>query len=290
MSAAGVSEPGDETASPLPDPDSSEVKQLLPSTSHLHIYRYLHSQRANPPTMQEIRSHIAEIHGGQAPAQTDRRLRDLRDYFAVETIRQGQEHRYVLRGRHSRPKDGPRRQLSERERAQVLAPQRCAQCGMTPLDHHIVLVVDHKLPRDWGGSDTLENLQPLCERCNSGKQAWFATYDEYADQISQAAHHEDPYKRIGELLKAFEGDWVPSELIKVVASMQQHQDDWQRRLREIRNLGWIILSKRTTEPDTKRSLSWYRVAHWEPWPSGSIRSEIKRIENERKKHHRLRDE
>jgi 5-methylcytosine-specific restriction endonuclease McrA len=225
--------------------------------------------------MLEIRAHLAE-RLGEAPAQTDRRVRDLRDHFEVPAVRMGREHRYKLEGWSRVKKDGSRKSLSSRVRAEVLAPQRCAQCGQTPLDHGVVLVVDHKVPREWGGTDELDNLQPLCEQCNSGKKAYFATYDIYAEEIKAASMHLEPHRRIGELLKAFRGDWAPSALISVVASMRQYQEDWQKRLRELRLLGWKISSRREKDAITGRTNTWYRAEHWEPWPEGSIRAEVAR--------------
>ncbi len=263
----------------LPEPGSAELENLGLSSSHLKLYAFLYEMRNKPPTMLEIRSHIAE-EKGEAPAQTDRRVRDLRDHFHIPALRDGRSHRYHLTGWNKDRKNGLRRALSRRLRAQVLAPQRCAQCGRTPLDHHVVLVVDHKIPRDWGGPDELENLQPLCEDCNSGKKAFYGEYNKYADKIRIAAEHVEPHGRIGELLKAFQGDWVPGDLIGVVASMKQYQDDWQRRLRELRKLGWEYESKRSKDSKTGRSLSFYRLNQWEPWPEGSIRAEIKRRERQ----------
>ncbi|MFD2354227.1 HNH endonuclease [Nonomuraea ferruginea] len=124
-------------------------------------------------------------------------------------------------------------------------------CGRTPLDHQVVMVVDHKVPRHWGGSDEISNLQPLCEECNAGKKAYFANYDQYADAIRQSAEHPEPHGRIGELIKAFRGDWVPAELIELVASMKQYQEDWRKRTRELRLLGWTYETKKRKDPKNK---------------------------------------
>lgn len=43
---------------------------------------------------------------------------------------------------------------------------RCRSCGT-----HERLTVDHVIPLALGGTDDLENLQTLCERCNSVKGA-----------------------------------------------------------------------------------------------------------------------
>ncbi|WP_197042593.1 HNH endonuclease [Microbispora rosea] len=225
--------------------------------------------------MREIRAHLQEVLG-EAPSQTDRRVRDLRDHFSAPAKRINGEYRYVLEGWIASRTNGSRKPLSDAVRAQVLAPQRCAMCGRTPLGHKVVMVVDHKLPRHWGGSDEINNLQPLCEECNAGKKAYFATYDQYSDAIRQAGAHPEPHGRIGELMKAFEGDWIPAELIELVASMKQYQEDWRKRTRELRLLGWTYETEKRKDPNTGRIRVRYRVTSWEPWPQGSIAAEVRR--------------
>ncbi|WP_232285305.1 HNH endonuclease [Saccharomonospora xinjiangensis] len=185
---------------PLPLPDSPEL-DVLPTESHRLLYAYLFERRDDPPTMREIRAYLAE-RLGEAPAQTDRRVRDLRDHFDVPAVRLGADYRYRLTGWSKVKKAGSRKGVSKRVRAEVLAPQRCAQCGRQPLEHGVVLVVDHKVPREWGGADDIENLQPLCEDCNSGKKAFYATYDEYAEEIAAASLHPEPHGRIGGATKS----------------------------------------------------------------------------------------
>ena len=114
------------------------------------------------------------------------------------------------------------------------------------LENGVVLDPIHKVPREWGGAGDIDSLQPLCAECNPGKKDFYATYDEHAEKIRVAAVHREPHGRIGELLKTFQGDWVPSGLIGAVASMHQYQEDWQRRLRKLRSLGWAIRTKRKT--------------------------------------------
>lgn len=44
--------------------------------------------------------------------------------------------------------------------------RRCVQCGCRPADEP---AKDHIVPICLGGSDAIDNLQPLCRTCNSGK-------------------------------------------------------------------------------------------------------------------------
>lgn len=45
----------------------------------------------------------------------------------------------------------------------------CCSCGRNVKQHRVTLHVDHILPRSKGGTDSRENLQALCMKCNSGK-------------------------------------------------------------------------------------------------------------------------
>ncbi|WP_346433177.1 HNH endonuclease [Sphaerotilus microaerophilus] len=45
---------------------------------------------------------------------------------------------------------------------------KCVACGRGSHDD-VILHVDHILPRSRGGTDSLDNFQTLCDRCNIGK-------------------------------------------------------------------------------------------------------------------------
>lgn len=255
---------------PLPEPESAELEALLTSEALRMMYGLLYRRRSNPPTMGEVSLFMATALGADQ-VHIDRRLRELRDHFDVPAVRAGADHRYPLRGwAASRGERQP--VISLRLRAEVLAPQRCAQCGESPLQHRVVLVVDHKIPRSWGGSNDADNLQPLCEACNAGKRDYFRTYEAHAERIQQAASSDEPQRRIGELLKAFDGGWVRTDLLSIVASAKEYQEDWQRRLRDLRFLGWEVQSRRSYD-EGARVWTYYRAVRWRPWPD-NIRAAI----------------
>ncbi len=269
-------------ASDLPAPDSGELRELLPLAVHQAIYAVLYVRRDDPPTMQEIRDAVAEKLGDAAGSQVQlqRRVRDLRRHFVIPHPTAADGYRYRLTGRKEGTAD--EEQISARVRAEVLRHKRCEMCGRTPAEDGVRLHVDHKIPREWGGTNEPENLQALCSECNEGKKAYFATFAEHADKIQEAIGHEEPHRRIGELLKAFYPGEVRSDVIELVASAQQYQEDWQKRLRELRKLGWDYATRRERD-DRGRVRVYYRLTNWEPWPEGKIRAEISRRERDKRR-------
>jgi 5-methylcytosine-specific restriction endonuclease McrA len=201
-------------------------------------------------------------------AQLDRRRRELRRWFVIEKIKKGNKLVYRLVGERERPLWD--NDISLRLRASVLgrAHGRCQMCGRTVQAHGIALVVDHKIPKDWGGSSTdEENLWALCEDCNAGKKAHFASQDKSV--MRAVMHHKSVHVRIGELLKLNLQKPIPSALIELVAG----QDDWRKRTRELRYLKWEIDATRRKLPSGKVE-SYYTLKKFTEWPddpSGWIR-------------------
>lgn len=219
---------------------------------------------------------------GELQEHIDRRLRELRRHFLVPAVKpaDGGLPRYQLQGWAAGAPTEDQISISSRVRAQVLAPQRCFQCGKTPQVDGVKLVVDHKVPLSWGGGNEKENLQPLCEECNSGKRDYFQTYEAFSDQIRMAINHPEPQKRIGEFMKALKGTWLRTDLLGMVASAREFQEDWQRRLRDLRYLGWVIEPQRRYN-EGARVWTYYRLVHDEPWPD-DIRAAIKAEEKRRR--------
>jgi 5-methylcytosine-specific restriction endonuclease McrA len=256
----------------LPAPNSRDLRNLPLSYQAREIYRLLYETRETPLTMREIREHLAHI---ATQEQLDRRRRELNRYFEITHVRSGSETRYrLVRQKPRLP--GSDRGISERDRAAILRHGICAMCGRTPLTDGVRLQVDHKVPKEWGGSDDLDNLQPLCEECNRGKKNFFSSFDVHSDAIRAAINHPSVHKRIGELLKAFAPEPVQSDVLELVANPPgDYQEDWQKRLRELRVLGWVISVSRRREE--KRTRTYYRLDTAKPWPD-DIRAEIRRRE------------
>lgn len=246
---------------PGPAKPSSAVRPL--SGFHKQLYdAFVQLGVGKPVTPSELRKQM-----GIAPhehSQLRRRIKELQDrgYNAhrVDGRRAG-EYLYVLesaaptltvRGPHA---------ISAKTRAEVLhrAGRRCQMCGRMPQSDGIKLAVDHRIPREWGGTNDVENLEALCEECNGGKKAYFATLDAVA--MRRCINYDESVQRIGELLKVFKGRVPPRRLIAAVAM----EDEWPRRLRELRDLGWKVDSVRVKGQRGAAKFS-YRLIADKPWP------------------------
>ncbi len=198
--------------------------------------------------------------------QFGRRRRDLHYYYRIDKRQVGQTVLYIYRGPLAEPRDAS--PISVKVRAEILntARGRCGMCGRTIEAHGITLVMDHKIPREWGGQTERDNLWAICEQCNHGKKNFFASVDSPA--IRQAISHQSVHVRVGELLKAFCGVPVPSYLIGFVAG----QDDWKKRTRELRYLGWkIAASKKKVEGRVRSFYTLRKYTSWPMDPTGWIR-------------------
>lgn len=251
----------------LPAPDSDELFAVLGPSNLRTLYGWLYRrQTGNPPTERELQMFITDAMG-EAPDDCDRRLAELGRHFEIVwTDGATGSRRIELRGWSDTAPSPGELEISSRLYAQVLMPQRCFQCGRTPKDHGVVLDVDFKIPQSWGGGTEIENLQPMCEPCMEGKRDYLQSFEALADKIRLAINYPEPQRRIGELLLAFGTEWVRSDLLAMVASAQEYQEDWQRRLRDLRFLGWDYELKKRTLDGSGRVWVFYRLKKSAPWP------------------------
>ncbi len=165
-------------------------------------------------------------------------------------------------------------------RARILdiAKGRCQMCGKTIVADSIRLHIDHKIPRSWGGTTQLENLWAICSACNEGKRDFYSTFS--ADLMEDILAHRGVHTRIAFLLKSKMGEWVDSDLLGFVANFDDYQDDWHKRLRELRYLGLKIETKR--EKLARKNISFYRLQNWIDF-EGDLGVLAKRREAERSK-------
>ena len=248
---------------PLPEPESEQLAALLGDGTARLVYGLLYRRRSNPPTAAEIGFFLNAA--ASASMSTDRVIRSLRTHFDIAEIDRNGGERYELHGWAPHHSATGIPVLSLPRRAQALAPGLCAQCGRKPMKDGVRLEVDLKVPPEWGGTTDPENLQPLCEECLEGKRQYLGTYVSYSEQIRNAASFDEPQRRIGELLLALQDEWVPSELIGIVASAKEFQTDYERRTRELRDLGWEY-KVRKAYGEGARVRVYYKLVRSAPWP------------------------
>lgn len=221
--------------------------------------RLLEALAAHPAgaTVADLRQYLGLRQGEQE--HLNRRIRDLDRTHVIQRVTSADGTKYVLVGKMAVPLDATA--VDRRTRARILFRDgsRCQMCGMTPTVDGVRLHVDHRVPREWGGTTDEENLWTLCSDCNQGKKDFFATIDD--PDVRAALSHESVHVRIGELLKAKRGEPIPKELIQVVAHTH---DDWEKRLRELRELGWRYRVERRKQG--RRIRTAFALEHSEPWP------------------------
>ena len=230
------------------------------SSIHQHILVILQSHPGGID-IKEVRAIL-----GLPPDEQEhlnRRLRDLYPLHIIERRRDGKRTIYLYKG--PRPEgEWEYADVSKALKARVLAEAhgRCAMCGRTASEDKVRIHIDHKIPKEWGGKSEWENLQALCSSCNEGKRNFFASFD--PSVMKKVVTFESVHVRIGELLKLFFLKPVASDLISIVASAIEYQEDWQKRLRELRYLGWEIeVTRQKVDGRVKTS---YTLKKFLPWP------------------------
>jgi hypothetical protein len=164
-------------------------------------------------------------------AQLDRRRRDLRKWYILEKRQSGSDWVYILKGERTEPV--LERGVNIRLRAAVLgrAHGRCQMCGRTVAAHNVVLVVDHKVPVEWGGSNEEDNLWAMCEGCRGWRRRSSSRW---------ALAGTKARDRVMAVLLAMRGQWVARTWLKAAAGT----GDWGRAARALRELGWEVSVRR----------------------------------------------
>lgn len=79
---------------------------------------------------------------------------------------------------------------------------RCMECLLAPPD--VALVIDHILPRHFGGPTLHFNLQTLCEECNNRKSDTliFDEFPLYGDKLERHEWFQRKWEEYAELREA----------------------------------------------------------------------------------------
>jgi hypothetical protein len=231
-----------------------------------------------------------EKEGLQADEQThlDRRYRDLPKWYRIEKSRVREivggktvsVVKYAYRGERDTVAD--QGQVSQKVRAGVIYPAhgRCQMCGRTVQMHGISLVVDHRKPRDWSGTNDRENLWAICEECNDRKRACLSSLNVDVEFMKKVAAHESVHVRVGETLKAVGvGKRTPPEILDAVAD----QEEWHKHLRELRYpvIGWEIGAVAYKTPSGRKKVDYVLREH-KPWPADPT-ARIRQFEQDRRR-------
>ncbi len=217
-------------------------------------------------TIHELRELLPDSIGPQA--ELNKRVRELRYQHDIPH----ENGKYVYKGERADPLDN--QGISSKLRAQALnlAHGRCQMCGRTIAEDKIKLQVDHKVPHNWGGPTEIQNLWAVCELCNSGKRDFFASFSD--EQMKKLVAIESVHGRLAEALHQANGQPVASWFLEFVANVNDFQEDWHRRLRELRVLGIEYTFSKERLPSGKVQTT-YTLTKWAKLPTDP-RAEIRR--------------
>jgi hypothetical protein len=200
----------------------------------------------------------------------NRRVRDIRKLYHMETRREGGVHIYIL-GKPKKKLSADSGAITEKLRAEIIhaAHGRCQMCGNTVSKDHIKLQVDHRLPQSWGGKTERDNLWAICEACNRGKKHFFSSFNKL--EMRKVLAFKSVHERIAHMLRLRMNKPVPSYLLQFVANALEQQEDWHRRLRELRSpvIGFKIdVSKKRGKKGVE---SFYTLRNWRTLPDDPTR-------------------
>ncbi len=223
---------------------------------------------------------MREMTGFTAESQEhfNRRVRTIRDLYVLDRRKVDGQDVYVLGARKTAKDSGERLSISEKVRAQLLhaAQGRCQMCGATIAEDGVSLQIDHKIPVSWGGKTEIDNLWTICVPCNHGKRDYFSSFNDA--EMRAVLQYKSVHERIAHLLRMHMGKPVPAYLIEFVANATEYQEDWHKRLRELRYpvIGLSIeVSKKKVNG---RVRAFYTLHNWKDIPADHKRK-IRDYEN-----------
>ncbi len=228
--------------------------------------------KAHPEGLTEAEMRDGLGLAGNEQIQMGRRRREVRKWYELIKVPNGNSPRYTLGEKREQPTGPPALNGSVKAEILHMSRGRCQMCGRTVYEDGVKLQVDHKIPQAWGGTNDIDNLWALCTECNHGKKDLFASQD---DTVKNVLRHKSIHVRIGELLKQHFGSPVPSRLIEFVAN----QDDWKKRTRELRYLGWDIVVTKQKQANG-RVRSFYQLNKFTEWPENPT-AWIRKFEKDR---------
>ena len=199
-----------------------------------HRMLELLKEKVGKEVYRDLLSEVANTH------EWARSIRTLREEgWDIETTKAG----YILHSLIQLKANKERFSISTKLRYQVLQRDNstCQRCGKTIKDG-ITLEVDHKIPVDWGGTNDLDNLWTLCNKCNGGKRNFFSDFD--ASVMTEVSKEKSGYRK---LVRFFELN--PNLVLEPwILEAISHIRDWTRTIRLIRekekmNIQWIDISE-----------------------------------------------
>ena len=230
-----------------------------------HVARAIRDLLLEHPNGLDIDQIKEILNVGADQMHLDRRLRSLRKYY--ELPGGFEDGRYVYRLGAPKVGETDSGVISGKLRAEALnlAKGRCQMCGKTVAEDGVKLQIDHKVPQAWGGLTVIENLWAICSDCNNGKRDHFQSYD--PNEMAELLAYETVHLRIAHLLKLHIGEPVDSNVIEFVANATERQEDWQKRLRDLRYpvIGLEITSGRYKTPQGF-TRSTYTLHNWRDLP------------------------
>jgi len=135
---------------------------------------------------------------------------------------------YVLRS--SQKSHGHlREKIDQKTRYRILQRDysTCQRCGKTIQDG-VKLMIDHKLPVDFGGKSVDENLWALCAECNLGKKHWFTDND--PEVMKRIFALDSGYQKLKAYFESYPNVLLRVSDLNFVSGIR----DWERTLRLIR--------------------------------------------------------